>query len=79
MATPAVFFMDLRLRLNKKRCVSKWNLQSFSNLVPDKLIDSTLSCRSVNDTAYQYKIIFSYLLPCHLYDANLPGRLEFSE
>ena len=26
MATPAVFFMDLRLRLNKKRCVSKWNL-----------------------------------------------------
>lgn len=36
----------------------------FSNLVPDKLIDSTLSCRSVNDTAYQYKIIFSYLLPC---------------
>ena len=51
----------------------------FSNLVPDKLIDSTLSCRSVNDTAYQYKIIFSYLLPCHLYDANLPGRLEFSE
>ena len=26
-----------------------------------------------------YKIIFSYLLPCHLYDANLPGRLEFSE
>ncbi|QUB49791.1 hypothetical protein J5A70_03415 [Prevotella nigrescens] len=51
----------------------------FSNLVPDKLIDSTLSCRSVNDTAYQYKTIFSYLLPCHLYDANLPGRLEFSE
>jgi len=51
----------------------------FSNLVPDKLIDSTLSCRSVNDTAYQYKTIFSYLLPCHLYDANLPGRLKFSE
>ena len=51
----------------------------FSILVPDKLIDSTLSCRSVNDIAYQYKIIFSYLLPCHLYDANLPGRLEFSE
>jgi len=32
VATPAVFFMDLRLRLNKKRCVSKWDLQFFQIL-----------------------------------------------
>jgi len=30
--TPAMFFMDLRLRLNKKCCVSKWDLQFFQIL-----------------------------------------------